>query len=300
MKILLFGKNGQLGWELNRSLQPLGEVMAFGSDKADFSKPHMIRSLVESCKPDIIVNAAAYTAVDKAEEEESLAYTINAETPGVLAEEASKLGAMLVHYSTDYVFNGLKDAPYLETDDPEPLNAYGRTKLTGEQVIEDSGCEYLIFRTSWVYASRGKNFLRTILRLAKEREELSIVADQTGSPTSARLIAETTLLCLQQSIKERVVGVFSSNLYHLTTSGSTSWQGFAKEIVRVAENQARQPMKLARIDAIPTSEYPTPAKRPLNSQLQLVRLESQFGVMMPSWESALQRCMEEIEVQVKI
>ncbi|MCA1767140.1 MAG: dTDP-4-dehydrorhamnose reductase, partial [Idiomarina sp.] len=197
MKILLFGKNGQVGWELNRSLQPLGEVIALDRDEADFSRPESLREIVRKIKPDVIVNAVAYTAVDKAEAEEALAATINSIAPGVLAEEALSINALLIHYSTDYVFDGTKQGPYVETDVPKPINAYGRTKLAGEQVIQSSGCDYFIFRTSWVYASRGHNFLLTILRLAKERDELNIVADQIGSPTSARLIAETTLLCLQ-------------------------------------------------------------------------------------------------------
>ena len=294
MKILLFGKNGQVGWELNRSLQPLGGIVALGREKVDFSRPDNLRHIVRKIKPDVIVNAVAYTAVDKAEEEEDLALLINAESPKVLAEEALKLDALLVHYSTDYVFDGTKESPYSETDKPNPISAYGRTKLAGEQAIQSSGCDHLIFRTSWVYASRGNNFLLTMLKLAQEREELSIVNDQTGSPTSARLIADTTVLCVQQAIKEKLVGVFSSDLYHLTTSGHTSWHGFTKEIVKIASNDLNLPLTLKRLKAIPASDYPTPAKRPMNSQLALTKLESIFTIKMPDWKKSLSVCMTEI------
>ncbi len=294
MKILLFGKNGQVGWELNRSLLPLGEVVALGRDDADFSEPESLRQIVQDVSPDVIVNAVAYTAVDKAEEEEELAIKINAVAPGVLAEEALELNALLVHYSTDYVFDGTKESPYNEVDKPNPINAYGRTKLAGEQAIQSSGCDYLIFRTSWVYASRGHNFLLTMLKLAQEREQLSIVDDQIGSPTSAKLIADTTALCVQQAIKEKLVGVFSSDLYHLTTSGHTSWFGFTKEIVNIASNSLNLPLTIKELKAIPTSDYPTPAARPMNSQLALTKLESIFTIKMPDWKGALHRCMEEV------
>ena len=295
MKILLFGKNGQVGWELNRSLQPLGEIIAFGRDKADFSNPESLRSIVQSANPDVIVNAVAYTAVDKAEEEEGLASVINGVAPGVLAEEALKQKALLIHYSTDYVFDGTKNAPYEETDEPKPINAYGRTKLAGELAIQSSGCEFLIFRTSWVYASRGHNFLLTILKLAKERDELSIVADQVGSPTSARLIAETTVLCLQQATKEKKAGVFFSDLYHLTTSENTNWHGFSEQIVNVANSVLDLQLKVKSIKAIPTASYPTLAHRPMNSRLSLNKLERVFGVEMPGWKKTLELCVEELK-----
>jgi dTDP-4-dehydrorhamnose reductase len=294
VKILLFGKNGQIGWELNRSLQPLGEIIALGRENADFSNPGSLRDIVREMKPDVIVNAVAYTAVDKAEEQEELAIKINGVVPGVLAEEALKLDALLVHYSTDYVFDGTKESPYNETDEANPINAYGRTKLAGEQAIRSSGCDHLIFRTSWVYASRGRNFLLTMLKLAQEREELSIVNDQIGSPTSARLIADTTLLCVQQAIKEKLVGVFSSDLYHMTTSGHTSWHDFTKEIVKIASNSLDLPLTIKELKAIPTSDYPTPAIRPMNSQLELTKLESAFTIKMPDWKGVLHRCMEEV------
>ena len=294
MKILLFGENGQVGWELNRSLQPLGEVIALGREDADFSEPESLCQIVQDVNPDVIVNAVAYTAVDKAEEEEGLATKINGVAAGILAEEAKKQNALLVHYSTDYVFDGTKESPYNETDKPNPINAYGRTKLAGEQAIQSSCCDYLIFRTSWVYASRGHNFLLTMLKLAQEREELSIVSDQTGSPTSARLIADTTVLCVQQAIKEKLVGVFSSDLYHLTASGHTSWHGFTEEIVSLASQSEKLQLTIKELKAIPTSDYPTPATRPMNSRLALTKLESAFTIKMPDWKKVLSVCMAEI------
>ena len=294
MKILLFGKNGQVGWELNRSLQPLGEVIATGREDVDFSEPESLRQIVQDISPDVIVNAVAYTAVDKAEEEEGLAAKVNSITPGVLAEEALKLNALLVHYSTDYIFDGTKESPYSETDKPNPINAYGRTKLAGEQAIQLSGCDHLIFRTSWVYASRGHNFLLTMLKLAQEREKLSIVNDQIGSPTSARLIADTTVLCVQQAMKEKLVGIFSSDLYHLTTSGYTSWHGFTKEIVKLASSSLGLQLTIKELKAIPTSDYPAPAARPMNSRLALTKLESVFTVEMPDWKKSLSICLAEI------
>ncbi len=295
MKILLFGKHGQLGWELNRSLQMLGEVTALGREDVDFSNPESLRTVIDTVQPAIIINAVAYTAVDKAEEEVSLATAINETAPAVLAQEATKRDILLVHYSTDYVFDGSKDGAYLETDKPAPVNVYGRTKLAGEQAVQQAGGDYLIFRTSWVYASRGHNFLLTILRLAGERDSLTIVNDQLGSPTSARLIADTSVLCLQQSLQEKAAGNFMSDLYHLTTSGQTSWHGFAEAIMHMAADIFQQPLKLSHIQAIPTRDYPTPAKRPLNSRLQLTRLEQHFAVTMPDWKRMLQLCMEEIK-----
>ena len=294
MKILLFGKNGQVGWELNRSLQPLGEVIALGREDADFSEPESLRRIVQDVSPDVIVNAVAYTSVDKAEEEEELATKINGVAPGILAEEALKLDALLVHYSTDYVFDGTKTSPYVETDKPNPVNTYGRTKLAGELAIQSSGCDHLIFRTSWVYTARGHNFLLTMLKLAQEREALSIVNDQIGSPTSARLIADSTVLCVQQAIKEKLVGIFSSDLYHMTTSGHTSWHGFTKEIVKLASQSLNLKLKIKDIKAIPTADYPTPAIRPMNSRLALTKLESIFAIKMPGWKGARYQCMEEV------
>ena len=294
MKILLFGKNGQLGWELNRSLQPLGEIVVLDIEEVDFSEPESLRQIVQDESPDVICNAVAYTAVDKAEEDEALALKINGVAPGVLAEEALKLGALLIHYSTDYVFDGTKASPYVETDVPAPVNAYGRTKLAGELAVQSSGCDYLILRTSWVYASRANNFLLTMLKLVQEREELSIVADQIGAPTTARLIADTTILCVQQVMKERLAGVFSSDLYHLTASGHTSWHGFTKEIVSIASQNVKLQLTIKELKAIPTSDYPTPAARPMNSQLELTKLESIFTLKMPDWKESLSVCMAEI------
>ena len=295
MKILLFGRNGPLGWELNRSLQPLGEIVVLDIEEVDFSEPESLRKIVQAEAPDIICNAVAYTAVDKAEADEALAMAINGTAPGILAEEALKQGALLVHYSTDYVFDGTKTSPYVETDEPNPINAYGRTKLAGELAVKSSGCDYLILRTSWVYASRANNFLLTMLKLAQEREELSIVADQIGAPTTARLIADTTILCVQQAIKERTAGVFSSDLYHLTASGHTSWHGFTEEIVNLANNRLNMPLKIKEINAIPTTDYPTPAKRPMNSQLELTKLESIYTLKMPNWKESLSICIAEIQ-----
>jgi len=294
MKILLFGRNGQLGWELNRSLRPLGEIVVLDIEEVDFSEPESLRKIVQDERPDVICNAVAYTAVDKAEEDEELALKINGVAPGVLAEEALKLGALLIHYSTDYVFDGTKEGPYIETDEPNPVNAYGRTKLAGEQALQSSGCNYLIFRTSWVYASRAHNFLLTILKLAKERDELSIVADQIGSPTSARLIADTTILCLHPAIKEKRSGIFSSALYHLTSSGYTSWHGFSEEIVSTANFYLDANLKVKNIKEIPTVDYPTPAKRPMNSCLSTTGVEKKFNIYLPDWRDSLRLCMEEV------
>ena len=294
MKILLFGKIGQVGWELNRSLQPLGEIVVLDQEDADFSDTESLRDVIRKIKPDVIVNAVAYTAVDKAEQEEELAEKINGVASGVLAEEALKIKALLVHYSTDYVFDGTQ-GPYVETDSPNPLNAYGRTKLAGEQAIQSSGCDYLIFRTSWVYASRAHNFLLTILKLAKERDELSIVADQIGAPTSARLIAETTILCIQQALIERDKGAFSSDLYHLSSSGCTSWHGFAEKIVEISNQRLDLELKIKEIKAIQTTDYPTPAQRPMNSQLVVTKLEKKFGLVMPDWKDMLVLSIEEIK-----
>ncbi len=294
MKILLFGKNGQVGWELHRSLQPLGEIIALDRAEIDFSEPESLRQIVQKIKPDVICNAVAYTAVDKAEEDEALAMRINGDAPGVLAEEALKIGALLVHYSTDYVFDGTKTSAYVETDKPDPINAYGRTKLAGELAVQSSGCDYLILRTTWVYASRAQNFMLTMLKLAQEREELSIVSDQIGAPTSARLIADTTILCVQQAIKEKCTGKFSSDLYHLTNSGHTSWFGFTEEIVKLASSRLNMQLSIKALKPIPTSEYPTPATRPMNSQLELTKLESVFAVDMPGWGRSLRLCMEDL------
>ncbi len=290
MKILLTGKNGQVGWELNRSLMPLGEVIALGRQEADFSKPEELRTIVREIKPDVIVNAAAYTSVDKAESEEQLATLINGVVPGVLAEEAKRIGALLVHYSTDYVFDGTKETPYTEDDVPNPINAYGRSKLAGEQAIQSVGADYLIFRTSWVYAARGHNFLRTIIRLAKERDELSIVADQVGTPTWARLIADSSAHCVRQSLIMNKKNIFESGVYHLVSSGKTSWHGFAELIVENARDQVSK-LSVNNIKPIKTDDYPTLARRPKQSLLNRQKLEQRFELKIPSWKESLRLCM---------
>lgn len=298
MKILLTGCNGQVGWELGRALLPLGEVITSNSSQIDLSDLDGLRRAVQKYSADVIVNAAAYTAVDKAETEKDLAFLVNAEAPGVLAEQAKQTGALLIHYSTDYVFDGTKISAYAEDDVPNPANIYGQSKLAGEKAIQATGADYLILRTSWVYAARGHNFLKSILRLAAEREELNIVADQIGAPTWARLIAETTAHILRQSLLERHQGDFNSGLYNLTSTGETSWHGFAQMIVDYARQQENQTLKNRIINPIPTKDYPLPAKRPANSRLSIDRLEQHFGLKMPAWDQALKLCMEDIAATV--
>jgi dTDP-4-dehydrorhamnose reductase len=287
-RILLTGADGQVGWELRRTLAPLGDVMAFSRDALDLADQNRLRERVRELKPDVIVNAAAYTAVDKGESEEALAALINADAPRVLAEEAERIGAWLVHYSTDYVFDGTKASPYVEDDAPNPINAYGRTKLAGEQAIAALGGRHLIFRTSWVYANRGKNFLLTMLRLAAERDELRVVNDQRGAPTWARLIAEGTSLVLIQVLTDQPRHGFGSGIYHLTCDGVTTWREFAEAIFDNAD-LARRP----RVIPITTAEYPMPAKRPRDSTLANDRLLREFGIRLPTWRSALALCMSE-------
>lgn len=295
MKILLFGKSGQVGWELQRSLAPLGKLVALNSSSTDlcgdFRDLSGIQDSIRSVKPGIIVNAAAYTAVDKAEQEPELARMLNAEAPGLLAQEAKRLNAWLIHYSTDYVFNGNGDQPFVESDDPAPLNVYGQTKLEGEQNIQASSCSYLIFRTSWVYATFGSNFIKTILRLAQQRDSLNIVNDQIGTPTGAELIADITayaLLMLKQQS-------FTGGIYHLTAKGYTSWFEYAQLILTQAM-AANYPLKTQPINLqpIPSGEFPLPAKRPLNSRLNTRKLEQALGVQLPDWQTGVQRTLTEI------
>lgn len=301
-RILLTGKDGQVGWELRQALAPLGPVMAVGRQKMDLANPDAIRRMVRDVKPALIVNAGAYTAVDRAEAEPELAMAVNGAAPGVLAEEAKRLGALLLHYSTDYVFDGAKPAPYVEDDVPHPLNAYGRSKLAGEEAIRASGAPHLILRTSWVYGARGNNFLLTILRLARERDELKVVADQFGSPTWSRFIAETTGRILARlnatadpdaspttSHASRFAEV--SGTYHLAPSGSTSWYGFAQAIV--AEAAGLLP-GTPRITPIPSRDYPSPAARPANSLLSTDKLAGTFGLKMLPWEESLRLCLDEM------
>ncbi len=294
MKILLTGGTGQVGWELARTLLPLGEVVLINRAQADLADLDSLRRIVQTIKPDVVINPAAYTAVDKAETEHELAFLINAQAPGILAEELEKMGGLLIHYSTDYVFDGSNQTVYTEADSINPINAYGKSKLAGERAIQTTACQHLILRTSWVYAARGQNFLKTILRLAAEREELSIVADQIGSPTWARLIAETTAAILRQTLLERQQGIFRSDIYNLTSAGETSWHGFAQAIVAIAHEQGKLQQKNPLIKPIPATAYPVPAKRPSNSRLSVAKLEDHFGLKMPDWKSALQLCMEEL------
>ncbi|HET8869794.1 MAG TPA: dTDP-4-dehydrorhamnose reductase [Aquabacterium sp.] len=294
MKILLLGKNGQVGWELSRSLQILGEVTATGSADLDLSDAAALSARVRALKPDVIVNAAAYTAVDKAESEPQRARAINAEAPAVLAREASALGALLVHYSTDYVFDGSGQLPRDESAETGPLSVYGETKLAGEQAIAASGCRHLIFRTSWVYAARGGNFAKTMLRLASERDQLKVVADQFGAPTGADLIADVTALAIRQTLAQPAL----QGLYHLAAAGETTWFDYACHVIEWARSRG-QPIKVApdHIQAIATTEFPVPAKRPLNSRLDTRKLRSSFDVHLPAWQTGVERMLTEISGQ---
>lgn len=289
MNILLTGRNGQVGWELARALLPLGRVAAFGRAELDLADAAAVRRKLDEVRPDVIVNAAAYTAVDKAEHEPELANAINAAAPALLAQEAKQRGALLIHYSTDYVYDGAKAAPYVERDATNPLGAYGRSKLEGETGIRAAGCDHLIFRTSWVYAARGANFLRTMLRLGAERDELRVVNDQVGAPTWARLIAEATAHALRQAVQERRDGKFSSGVFHLAAAGETSWHGFASAIVA-----GRGGLRVKQVTPIATADYPTPAKRPANSRLATDAFRARFGLALPDWRDCLSLCLEEI------
>jgi len=287
-KILVFGRIGQVGWELRHKLACLGQVAAVEYPEVDFTKADSIRNAVRAAEPSVIVNSAAYTAVDKAESEPELAWAINGTAPGVIAEEAKRLGGILVHYSTDYVFDGSKQGAYVETDAPNPLNVYGKTKLAGDEAIQAVGGDYLILRTSWVYGARGNNFLLTMLRLAKERTELRIVDDQTGGPTSSECIAEATADILAQVLSPAGGGLAGrSGIYNLTCRGETTWFGFAKAFLSKAAGTAAP-----ELIAIPTSEFPRPAQRPANSRLLCQRLEETFGVRLPDWEEALELVLE--------
>lgn len=285
-RILLTGKNGQVGWELQRTLATLGEVIALDFPQVDFSKPEQIIKVVREVKPQLIVNAAAYTAVDKAEDEPELAAAINGIAPGILAEEARRLNASIVHYSTDYVFDGTKVSPYTEDDEPNPLNVYGRTKLEGERAIQAAGAPYIIIRTSWVYGIRGKNFLLTILKLARERQELNIVDDQVGAPTWSRMIAGATSQILAQT-HLRLTG--HEGVYNLCAGGQTSWYGFAKAILEYyqAINPAADLLPIENIKAVKSREYPAKATRPANSRMDCTRTHSHFNIILPDWLAGL-------------
>jgi len=294
MSILLLGKDGQVGWQLQRSLAPHGEVVACGRAGADLSDPGQLRSLLERLRPEVIVNAAAYTAVDKAESEPALAWRINAEAPGVLAEAAAESGALLVHYSTDYVYDGLKPAPYVETDPTNPQSVYGRSKLAGEEAIRKSGAKSVIFRTSWVFGARGGNFVKTILRLARDKDSLSVVSDQVGAPTPAALVATVTGVVLAGLRQGGVMAAGEQRLYHLCSGRPVSWHEFARTIVDLAGAMPGFELRLKpeAIRAVPSSEYPTPAVRPLNSRLDCTHLENDFSLHMPDWQPYLARMLQ--------
>ncbi|MDZ7920814.1 dTDP-4-dehydrorhamnose reductase [Rhodoferax sp.] len=295
MNILLFGKGGQVGWELQRSLSVLGTVTALDHDSTDhcgdFANPAGVAETVRALRPDVIVNAAAHTAVDKAESEADFARTLNATTPGAIAQEAAKLGAWLVHYSTDYVFDGSGSRPWVETDQPAPLSVYGRTKLEGEQLIAEAGAKHLILRTSWVYAARGGNFAKTMLRLAQERERLTVIDDQWGAPTGADLLADVTA----HAIRHLQQHPEHAGLYHCVAAGETTWNAYAKYVLSRAsiENSAIK-IIANEVAPVPTSAFPTPAARPHNSRLNTAKLQTTFGLQMPHWQAGVARMLAEI------
>lgn len=294
MKILLFGKNGRVGWELQRSLAPLGEIIALSSGSqdhcGDLTKLSGLAETVRQVKPDIIVNAAAHTAVDKAESEAELAHIINAGAPGVLAQEAKALDAWLIHYSTDYVFDGSGNTPWLEADVTAPLSVYGATKLAGEQAIQASNCKHLIFRTSWVYGARGNNFAKTMLRLAQERDSLSVINDQIGAPTGADLLADVTAHAIRTAQAQPEL----SDLYHLVASGETSWYGYASYVIDTAQKMGLQlKVNSESITPVPTSAFPTPAQRPKNSRLNTHKLQTSFNLTLPLWQAGVKRMLTE-------
>lgn len=293
MNILLFGKNGQVGWELQRSLAPLGNVISVDHDSSeycgDFSNPEGVAETVRKIKPDIIVNAAAHTAVDKAESEQEFAQLLNATSVEAIAREAEVLGAWLIHYSTDYVLPGTGVKPWIETDEPSPLNIYGETKLAGERAIQKKCTKYLIFRTSWVYASKGNNFAKTMLRLGAEREELSIIDDQHGAPTGAELLADCTAHAIQKALSNPNV----AGIYHLVASGTTTWFEFANLVFAEAQAAGIE-LKVKKTLPVTTSSYPTPAVRPLNSRLDTTKFRQTFGLQLPNWDVGVKRMLHEL------
>ena len=300
-RILLLGADGQLGWELRRALLPLGSVLAMNRSQADLGDLAALRATLEREQPDILVNAAAYTAVDKAQSEPALAQRINADAPRLLADYGAAHNAWLVHYSTDYVFDGSKPAPYTELDAPKPRSVYGHSKLAGEQAIAQSGCRHFIFRTSWVYAARGGNFAKTMLKLAREREHLRVVADQFGAPTSAELIADVTALALHRVQTDAsfatAIGTWSG-LYHLTACCSTSWHGYAQFVLQqAAAHGVALRCGAEAVEPIATADYPLPAPRPANSRLDCGRLQAALGLALPHWQIQVRRMLAEVAVQ---
>ncbi|MDY0329452.1 MAG: dTDP-4-dehydrorhamnose reductase [Thiomonas sp.] len=294
-RLLLLGADGQVGWELRRALLPLGEVRDMNRAQADLTDLDGLRALLAREQPHVIVNAAAYTAVDKAESEPDLARRINADAPQVLADHAAAHDAWLVHYSTDYVFDGTKPAPYTESDAPHPQSVYGQTKLAGERAIAASGCRHLMLRTSWVYAARGGNFAKTMLRLAAERDSLRVIADQFGAPTSAELIADATALLLHRLRTDPALAQRASGLYHLTAQGSTSWHGYAQFVIAAALARGMT-LRCApnAVQAIGTADYPLPAPRPANSRLDCSKLQTTFDLYLPPWQTQVQRLIDEL------
>ncbi len=292
MNILLFGKTGQVGWELQRSLAPLGNLIALDVHSkdycGDFSNPEGVAETVRQIKPDVIVNAAAHTAVDKAESEPELAQLLNATSVEAIAKEAQKLGAWVIHFSTDYVFPGNGNTPWLETDATAPLNVYGETKLAGEKALSENCVRHLIFRTSWVYAGKGNNFARTMLRLAKERTELSVINDQFGAPTGAELLADCTAHAIRVALEKPEV----AGTYHLVAAGTTSWYDYASFVFDEAR-KAGMNLALTQLHKVPTSAYPTPAQRPANSRLNTSKFQKQFNLVLPEWEEGVKRILAE-------
>ncbi len=295
MKILVTGKNGQVGFELQRALAPLGEVIAVDQADCDLSSPEAIRQLVRRIQPQVIVNPAAYTAVDKAESDVATATAVNAVAPGIFGEEAKAIGALVVHYSTDYVFDGCKAGPYLEDDTPNPQSVYGKTKLAGEMALRQSAADCLIFRTSWVFGAHGGNFAKTMLRLAGEKDRLNVVADQWGAPTSAALIADITAQVVGQYLRSADKSVFPFGVYHLVAAGETNWCDYARTVVGGALDAGRLlKLGVADIHPIGTQDYPVPAPRPANSRLDTRKLQETFQLVLPPWQSGLAHVLTQI------
>lgn len=292
MKILLLGKNGQVGWELQRSLAPLGEVLALDRSSTthcgDLSNLEGLAETVRVFRPQVVVNAAAYTAVDKAESDSSTAHLVNALAPEVLSRACAALDALLVHYSTDYVFDGSGQTPWLETDATGPLNVYGHSKLAGEQGIAKQGAKHVIFRTSWVYGTEGGNFAKTMLRLAQERDKMAVINDQFGAPTGAALLADITAMCLQQPQA-------LSGIYHLAAAGETTWHAYAEYVLQTAKRlKPEMAYKVKEVAAVPTSEFPTPAQRPLNSRLNCSKLQNDLKCQLPDWQKGVDAMLSKI------